>query len=106
MPKKSIHDIDREKFSERFNSESDRACAVLGAALLDARLEAMLRRHLRSFQEELLAADRPLGSFSARIRMASAIALIGHESRAYPDTFRRIWYEFAHIFHYDFGFAD
>jgi len=64
---------------------------VLGAALLDARLEAMLRRHLRSFQEELLAADRPLGSFSARIRMASAFALIGDEARADLDTNRFVY---------------
>jgi hypothetical protein len=36
MTRKPLRDIDPDKFSEQLNSESDRACAVLGVALLDA----------------------------------------------------------------------
>ena len=38
---------DLNEFSSRFWGESDRACAILGAALLDARLESLFRRRLR-----------------------------------------------------------
>jgi hypothetical protein len=41
MPKQTLQDIDLNDFSERLYSESDRACAVLAAALLDAKLESV-----------------------------------------------------------------
>jgi hypothetical protein len=106
MQKKPLQVIDFDKFSERMNSESDRACAVLSAALLDAKLETLFQRHLRSFHEELLGASRPIGSFSTRIQLANALALVSDDARADLDTIRFIRNKFAHSFDYELGFDD
>lgn len=106
MARKSLREIDPDKFKERLNSESDRACAILGAALLDARLETVFRQHLLRCQQELLGSDRPLGSFSARIRMARALALIDEDAGADLDTIRAIRNDFAHSFDHELSFQD
>ena len=46
MPRKLVPEFDLRPFLVPFRSESDRACAVLGAALLDARLERLFQRRL------------------------------------------------------------
>lgn len=55
--------IDFNSFCERMHSESDRACAVLGAALLDAKLKEVFQRRLSSYHDELLKSTRPMGTF-------------------------------------------
>ena len=79
MPRKPIPDFDLNAFSGPFRAESDRACAVLGAALLDARLESLYNRRLRISKEELLSNNGPLGTLSARIRVARALAWISED---------------------------
>ena len=64
--------------SEVLDIESDRAVAVLGPAYLDTLLEDLLRVSLVEGEstEHLLAVDRPLGTFSARIDVAHALGFI------------------------------
>jgi hypothetical protein len=66
----------RELLSERWNfaaglgSENDRAVAVMAAAFLDDALYALLSRSFveDKIADQLLKSDRPLGTFSARIK--------------------------------------
>ena len=86
-------------FLSEFQQETDRAAAVLGAAYLDQALEHLLRKRLlggNKLKGELLGTDKPLGSFSARIKVAFAIGSL-HKA-AYDDLeiIRRIRNEFAH----------
>lgn len=106
MPRKKLQDIDLDGFGERLNSESDRACGVLGAALLDAKLEAVFRTRLGAFQDDLLGNARPLGAFRTRIRLAGALGWITDDVRADLDTIRVIRNDFAHSFDHDLAFTD
>jgi hypothetical protein len=106
MPRKPIAEFDLNAFSGPFCAESDRACAVLGAALLDARLESLYNRRLRSFKEELLSSNGPLAAFSARIRVARALAWISEDVRFDLDQIRSIRNEFAHNADHQLSFAD
>ena len=106
MPRTLISSVDFDAFSSRFRAESDRACAVLGAALLDATLESLYNRRLRCFREELLSSNSPLGAFSARIRLARALAWISEDVRYDLDQIRSIRNEFAHNFDHELSFAN
>ncbi len=97
MPKKkSPPPFDLNAFSGSFRSESDRACAVLGGAQLDARLESLFRRRLRHFEEDLLQAGRPLGAFSVRIKLARSLAWISEDVCYDLEQIRIIRNFFAH----------
>ncbi len=98
--------FDLNAFSERLNDESDRAFAILGAALLDAKLEELFRRKLRAFRDELLGNTSPIGTFSARIRIACAAGWISDDVRIDLDTIRAIRNDFAHSFDHNLSFAD
>jgi len=106
MPRKPIRDFDLNAFSAPFRAESDRACAVLGAALLDARLESLFQRRLRYFSDELLSPSGPLGPFSARIRLARALAWISEDVHFDLDQVRSIRNVFAHEFDHELSFAN
>jgi Mannitol repressor len=106
MPRKPIPAFDLNQFSGSFRTESDRACAVLGAALLDARLESLYKRRLLCFQEEILSGNGPLNTFSARIRIARALAWISSDVQSDLDVIRSIRNEFAHSFDHELSFAD
>lgn len=106
MPRKTIPQFDLNAFSGPFRAESDRACAVLGAALLDARLESLYGRRLRNAKEELLSSNGPLGTFSARIRVARALAWIDEDVRFDLDQVRSIRNEFAHNVDHELSFSN
>lgn len=106
MPRKPIPEFDLNAFSGPFRSESDRACAVLGAALLDSRLENLYDRRLRGFNEELLASSGVLGTFSARIRVSRALAWISEDVRFDLDQIRSIRNEFAHNVDHELSFTN
>ena len=106
MAKKSTYVFDLDAFSEKLNAESDRACAVLGAALLDAKLEDLFRRRLSCFKDELLDSTRPIGTFSARIRLARALAWINDDVCHDLDIIRNIRNDFAHSFDHGLAFSD
>jgi len=104
--RKTMDGFDLNAFSERLNAESDRAFAILGAALLDAKLEELFRRKLRAFKDELLGNTSPIGTLSARIRIAYAIGWISDAVRFELDTIRDIRNDFAHSFDHNLSFAD
>lgn len=106
MPRKPILAFDLNAFSGPFRAETDRACAVLGAALLDTRLESLYARRLRTFQDELLSSSGPLGPFSARIRVARALEWISEDIRYDLNQIREIRNEFAHNADHQLSFAN
>lgn len=106
MKQPSLPSMDIEAFASRLAEESDRACGVLGAALLDARLEDLFRRKLQHEHDELLGPSRPLGSFSARIRLASSLCWIDADTTSDLNTIRSIRNDFAHSFDHALAFSD
>lgn len=109
MPKKPIREFDLNAFSERLSAESDRACAVLGAALADAKLEDVFKRRLQCSPKELkelLEGVGPLSTFSSRIRLARALAWIDETTQIDLDTVRSIRNDFAHSLDHDLSFSD
>jgi len=106
MKKHNLEDIDLDKFSEKMHSESDRACAILGAALLDAKLENLFNKRLCGFHDELLSSTGPISTFSAKIRIANALAWISDTIQKDLDTIRGIRNEFAHSFDYELSFQN
>ncbi len=105
MPEKRLLQFDLNAFSGTFRAESDRACAVLGAALLDARLESLFRRRLRCHEDQLLN-NGPLGTFSSRIRVSRALAWISSDVESDMNVIRGIRNEFAHNFDHRLSFGD
>jgi DNA-binding MltR family transcriptional regulator len=98
--------FDLDTFSEQFRKESDRACAVLGAALLDSRLESLYRRRLQGDVSELVSFNGPVGTFSARIRLAHGLSWISDDVRHDLDVVRSIRNDFAHFFDHRLSFED
>src|SRR6185295_3149924 len=86
-------------FLSEFQQETDRAAAVLGAAYLDRALEHLLRKRLlggNKLKDALLSTDKPLGTFSARIKIASAVGSLHQIAYHDLEIIRRIRNEFAH----------
>lgn len=106
MARKPIANFDINSFSGPFRAESDRACAVLGAALLDARLESLYERRLRCFKDDLLVGNGALASFSARFRVARALAWICDDVYFDLNQIRAIRNEFAHNADQELSFAN
>lgn len=85
----------------RLTTNSDTEVAVIVASYVDAALEALLRNFLIDDQneaDELLGADRPIGSFGARIRTAYVLGLITRQERDDLKRIKDIRNEFAHSF--------
>lgn len=87
------------EFLREFQRETDRAAAVLGAAYLDSRLEALLREKfvaVPDFVAGLLTGQGGLSSFSARIGFAYAVGLISLRAAKDLHLIRRIRNDVAH----------
>jgi hypothetical protein len=100
-----MHPEDLKYFSEflqEFQKETDRGAALVGAALIDSRLERLLCAH---FAEPKVAAElvtsgnAPLGAFSSRIKAAFALGLITSLEFGEAEVIRKIRNEFAHGVH-------
>src|SRR5262249_6706493 len=85
---------------EAMDQDSDRAVAVVGATFLD---EALRRYVCARFvvlsakeSDALFEPDMPLGSFSAKIKIAHALGLIGTQTRRDLDQIRGVRNVFAH----------
>jgi hypothetical protein len=79
-------------------AESDRGCALVGAAILEESLANLLRASfVPGTAEELLGQDRPLGTFSARIKAARAIGLIDKTDFTDLELVRKIRNDTAHF---------
>jgi DNA-binding MltR family transcriptional regulator len=94
---------DLSGFLREFKGESDRGCALLGAALLEEYLRQLLKVFMvneSSEVEELISEQNsPLGSFYARTRAAFCLGLISPGTRSDLDIIRRVRNEFAHGLH-------
>jgi hypothetical protein len=79
-------------------AETERGCALIGAAELDSLLIKVLQRRLVGGRQNVkwFESGGPLDSFSARIEMAYAVGLIGPTIRRHLNTVRKIRNEFAH----------
>lgn len=72
----------RGNFLKDIHGKSDRAVAIVGAALLNAHVEQLLTSFFvddRAEIEALLANDRSLGTFGTRIRLAYLLGLISKD---------------------------
>ena len=98
--------FDLNTFSGPFRSESDRACAVLGAALVDERLRHVFDRRLHFENTELLSHHGVLGSFSSRIKVARALDWIADDVHNDLKQVRDIRNKFAHHADHLLSFAD
>ena len=71
-------------FRAALSPETDRGCALMGAAFLDVELERLLTKHFvndPAVVKELIGQNRPLGTFSSRIDICYALGLIGKKAR-------------------------
>lgn len=87
------------KFLSYFQKETDRGAALVGAAMLDARLERILSLCLidnKAKKDLLCGSSAPLGTFSAKINICSALGFITQKEYEEINLIRKIRNEFAH----------
>ena len=92
-----------QEWMDEFQGESDRACAVLGAAFLDEQLRALLEAFFvddpNRMQDIFEKAASPLATFSSRINMAYALGFLAPREIRDLNLIRKIRNEFAHELH-------
>jgi mannitol operon repressor len=89
-------------FLAEFQGETDRGAALVGAALIDLRLNNTLRSFMVSKAAASALLDggtAPLGTFSARINAAFALGLLDDHEKNECHTIRKVRNEFAHRAH-------
>jgi mannitol operon repressor len=100
-----VHEEDIKYFSNflaEFQEETDRGAALVGAALIDTRLERLLRSHLvesKATEELLEGGNAPLATFGSRAKISYALGLITTIEFTESDIIRRVRNEFAHGVH-------
>lgn len=78
-------------------SSSDRACAIVGAGILDALLEQLLKRSfVIGSSDRLFDSFGPLDTFAGKIDLARALGLIPATEADDLHRIRKIRNEFAH----------
>jgi DNA-binding MltR family transcriptional regulator len=89
----------------KFQKESDRACAILAVATLDAILENLLRKSMiPEVPKDVFEGNSPLHTFSAKIDTAYSFGLISGEERGDLHTLRMIRNDFAHDVDHELSF--
>ena len=94
--------VDLKDYFRLLRKETDRGCAMIVAAHLDQKLSQLLRGCMlqnKEYEDEitnLLKDPGPLGTFSARIRLAHYLNLISPQVRRDLDIIRKIRNDFAH----------
>ena len=87
-------------FMDEFMNESDRACIILASAEIEVRLELLFEELIKSksnkFRKDLFDFTGPLGSLSARIKMAYALNLITKDFYDLLELFRSIRNKIVH----------
>ena len=95
---------DEAEAIQDLKNTSDRAAAIVAAAILETRLEAILRRVLldhkknadRTIREEMFRTSGPLGSFSAKINLTFMLGICSAATWTDLDYIREIRNAFAH----------
>ena len=94
--------VNLKEYFRLLRKETDRGCAMIVAAHLDQQLGELLRGYMiqdESYTKEIsrfFGPDEPLGSFSARTKLAHYLNLISKQVRQDLDTIRKIRNDFAH----------
>lgn len=92
-----------KEWMEEFKSESDRACAVLGPAVLDSQLYHLLKDYFvndPTKTEKLFEGPAgPAANFSSRINLAYALGFISPDELYDLNIIRKIRNKFAHELH-------
>ncbi|MDP3070066.1 MAG: MltR family transcriptional regulator [Opitutaceae bacterium] len=86
-------------FRKALTLESDRGCALFAAAYLDKSLSEMLSASLvnsAKIEDDLFGSQAPLGSFSARIKIAYYLGMLSKSERHDLDIIRKVRNQFAH----------
>jgi mannitol operon repressor len=97
---------DWRRLTEEFATESDRAAALVAAALLDANLEQLLRMFLVADEAEAeLLLGSNLQSLGARVRAAYLLGLVSEDEMTDLRTIKEIRNHFAHNLHVSFADA-
>ena len=83
--------------------ESDRGCVIFGAAILEDKLELLLRSYCRQDPQiikrvvaPLFQGYAPLSTFSAKIQISFALGLIAERDFKALDLLRKLRNQFAH----------
>jgi hypothetical protein len=95
-------DETNQALRELSSNPDDRTVAIVGAALLESALQAALTFKLKKIganrtSEIFRGDDAPFGSFSAKIKLARAINLLGDPARHDLDCIREVRNAFAQI---------
>lgn len=95
-------DETNQALRELSHDPNDRTVAIVGAALLESALQGALTFKLKKIgasrtSEVFRGDDAPFGSFSAKIKLARAINLLGDPARHDLDCMREIRNAFAQI---------
>lgn len=83
-------------------AESDRGCVLVGAAILESKLEELFREEFQAnqvpkkLQDSIFDSNGPLSTFSAKIKLAYSLGYIGREVFDDLETIRKIRNDFAH----------
>ena len=86
--------------------ESDRACAVLGAALVDQVLGDLIRSAMvEEAPSKLFDGYGPIASFSARIEISLGLGLISRDEHSDLHLIRKIRNVFAHEMDHELSFT-
>ncbi len=104
--RKPIREYDLNAFCGPFREESDRACAVLGAALLDERLESLYRRRSHTLKDKLLESKGVPSTLFKRINVALENAWISEDVYLDLELIREIRNQFAHSADYELSFSN
>jgi hypothetical protein len=81
------------EFRHTLNSETDRGCALMAAAFLENELEKLLRKTLigtNKQKDDLFMFNGPLGTFSAKIKIAYASGLLSENNFHDLELIRKI----------------
>ena len=90
-------------FLNNFNQESDRGAALSAAAVLEDRLEEIIKAFLIDGKSSLKLLDgfnAPIGTFSSKILLAHALGLLQDDEFQQIELLRRIRNQFAHTWEY------
>lgn len=86
---------------DELEKESDRGCALVAAAYLENEVTALLNQFFvemnKSARKELFNFNGPVGTFSAKTKLAHAVGLISTEVRNALDLIRGIRNKCAHL---------
>ncbi|MFW1774137.1 transcriptional regulator [Acinetobacter seifertii] len=90
-------------FLSNFNKESDRGATLSAAAVLEDRLEEIIKTFLQDCKSSVRLLDgfnAPIGTFSSKILLAHALGLIQDDEFQQIELLRKIRNNFAHTWEY------